>query len=476
MNGRSPVNWMDARDIARLKERKIKYQLQQREVDQEEEGMVLVPLTNAPTAHQEQGCSLEEATRNTFPYWARSLARQFWEVHGRDGQSLGLQQSLDYSGMHQVFDGEDSDDTVEDLDGASDYLSDKREKEELNGLRKELKNAVAGVDIAGGLQALVKIAQRAEKRFGVSHGKAAKRSSKDKKKSRSKRKKRSDDLDSDTDTDLEIDTISDLKTDFDVEFFEIALVEVSQEIGIRNLCHGKAIKIWTAESEVQKEERWRNVLEKKDLEEPDSKVNFFSVGSEFKKSESKGKKITLFPMGIVGSVGKSVPKSLLAKEGSSASHGTMGIFSVEEATNYLTDLSKFLQSQDEEKSDKEKLQKEVARLTAEVDEQFKELDEKVAAVTTKNVLLINRVSPLAEMEKIENERLVVEMKEMRNNRKEIEDSISKLKAELSKGLLKPDRNLAAKAESDVENQADADFVMEKVVEIDAKGDIAEQTT
>ncbi|MCO5560516.1 hypothetical protein L7F22_014131 [Adiantum nelumboides] len=239
----------------------------------------------------------------------------------------------------------------------------------------------------------------------------------------------------------------------------------------------------------------------KDLEEPELKLNFFSMGSKFKKSESKG---------------------------SSASHGTMGIFFVKEATNCLTaDLSKFLQSQDEalrEKSDKEKLQEEVTRLTAEaksmtteilsvaedfqqwvnglktaVDEQFKKLDEKVAAVTTENVLLINRLSPLAEMEKavlqgqgmigvlesvkrendalkIENESLVAEMEEMRNNRKEIEDSLSKLKAELSSGLLEPDWNLAMEVESDVEKQADADFVAEKAMEIDVEGDTGEQTT
>ncbi|MCO5593873.1 hypothetical protein L7F22_047892 [Adiantum nelumboides] len=55
MKGMFPVTWMDARDIARLKERKIRYQLQQREVDQEEEGMAPVPPTNAPTAHRGQG-------------------------------------------------------------------------------------------------------------------------------------------------------------------------------------------------------------------------------------------------------------------------------------------------------------------------------------------------------------------------------------------------------------------------------------
>ncbi|MCO5550381.1 hypothetical protein L7F22_003865 [Adiantum nelumboides] len=55
VKGRFPVTWMDAKDIARLKERKTRYQLQQREADQEEEGMAPVPPTNAPAAHQGQG-------------------------------------------------------------------------------------------------------------------------------------------------------------------------------------------------------------------------------------------------------------------------------------------------------------------------------------------------------------------------------------------------------------------------------------
>ncbi|MCO5608761.1 hypothetical protein L7F22_062977 [Adiantum nelumboides] len=288
--------------------------------------------------------------------------------------------------------------------------------------------------------------------------------------------------------------------------------------------------------------------------------------SEFKKSESTSKKITLFSTEIVdGFATKNVPKSLLAKEGKSASHGAMGIFFVEEATNCLTNLEKFLQSQDEalrvlenakqehkyivvskgemqtismqllqEKSNKEMLQEEwVDGLNTALDEQSKELDEKVAAVTTKNVLLINRVSPLAEMEKailkgqgmtrvlvadsnadalkkevleyaqemwyratktwrehmamstdqfknwflcarqdsvkrenealkIENKMLVAEMEETRNNRKEIEDILSKLKAELSSALLEPDWNLAVEAESDVEKQVDADFVAKRL--------------
>ncbi|MCO5606643.1 hypothetical protein L7F22_060831 [Adiantum nelumboides] len=55
VKGRFAVTWMDARDIAHLKERKIRYQLQQREADQEEEGMAPVSPTNAPVAHRGQG-------------------------------------------------------------------------------------------------------------------------------------------------------------------------------------------------------------------------------------------------------------------------------------------------------------------------------------------------------------------------------------------------------------------------------------
>ncbi|MCO5601362.1 hypothetical protein L7F22_055482 [Adiantum nelumboides] len=175
---------------------------------------------------------------------------RFWQVHGRDGQSSKLQRSLDYSGMHRVFDGEDFDDTMEELDGAEDYLSDRREEEE----------------------ALVETSKRAEKRFVVSHGKAAKRSSKDKEKSRSKRKKRSDDLDSDTDTDSKTDTDSDSKTyidsdskmDFDAEIYEVALAKLSQGSKIWNSSNGVVVGIWTMESEAKKEESWGNGIGKKD--------------------------------------------------------------------------------------------------------------------------------------------------------------------------------------------------------------------
>ncbi|MCO5596666.1 hypothetical protein L7F22_050734 [Adiantum nelumboides] len=63
--------------------------------------------------------------------------------------------------------------------------------------------------------------------------------------------------------------------------------------------------------------------------------------------------------------------------------------------------------------------------------------------------------------------------EMRTNRKEIEDSLSKLKAKFSSGLLESDRNLAVQAELDAKKQVDPDFSMEKAVEPEAEGDIGE---
>ncbi|MCO5608765.1 hypothetical protein L7F22_062981 [Adiantum nelumboides] len=256
--------------------------------------------------------------------------------------------------------------------------------------------------------------------------------------------------------------------------------------------------------------------------------------SEFKKSESTSKKITLFPMESVGFARKNVPKRLLAKEGKSASHGAMGIFFVEETTNCLTNLGKFLQSQDEalkvlenakqehkcivvskgemqkiimqllqEKSDKETLQEKVARLQAEemekailkgtgmtrvlvadshadalkkeVLEYAQEMWNRATKIWREHMamktdqfkkwfLCAGQDSVKRENEalKIENERLVAEMEETRNNRKEIEDSLSKLKAELSSGLFEPDWNLAVEAESDVENQLDGDFVAKRL--------------
>ncbi|MCO5560512.1 hypothetical protein L7F22_014127 [Adiantum nelumboides] len=278
----------------------------------------------------------------------------------------------------------------------------------------------------------------------------------------------------------------------------------------------------------------------KDLEESDSKAKNFYTGSELKKSESKGKKVTLFLPRTVGSARKHVSKSSMAKEGGSASHSIMGTFSAEEANNFLIDLGKFLHSQDEalkvlenarqehkcsdvsegelqkirlqlnqEQSDKEKLQVEVAKLQAEgnemkfeilsvaedfqqwvvglkdaVDEQFKDLDEKVAALATENVMLINRLNPLAEMEKAVlqgqgmSSILVADSdaEEMKTNRQAIEDSLSKLKAEISSGPVESDQNLAAEVELDAKKQVDLDFPVEKAVKPETEEDIAEQPT
>ncbi|MCO5577908.1 hypothetical protein L7F22_031743 [Adiantum nelumboides] len=278
----------------------------------------------------------------------------------------------------------------------------------------------------------------------------------------------------------------------------------------------------------------------KDLEEPETKVDIFNLGSESKKSESK----------------------------------------VEVAANCLDNLNKFLQDQDvvlrvlenaklehkctaipewkmqivelqllQVKSDKERLQEEVMRIIEEamarnaeilsvakdftrwadglkttVDEQFKELGDKVADLTTENDLLVNRLAPLADMEraalqnqgitgilvvdsnvdalkkelleyaqemwnesirrenealKMENGRLVAEMEELKNKSKGTEVvawGLSKWKPELSSGVLEPDQNLAAGAESKVEKQEDPDVVAEKAVEADAKEVAGEQTT
>ncbi|MCO5596737.1 hypothetical protein L7F22_050806 [Adiantum nelumboides] len=73
VKGRFPVTWMDAKDIARLKERKIRYQLQQREVDQEKEGMAPVPPTNAPTAHRGQGNQDQQELLNRITHQLEDL-------------------------------------------------------------------------------------------------------------------------------------------------------------------------------------------------------------------------------------------------------------------------------------------------------------------------------------------------------------------------------------------------------------------
>ncbi|MCO5608232.1 hypothetical protein L7F22_062438 [Adiantum nelumboides] len=452
----------------------------------------------------------------------------------------------------------------------------------LNGLRKELKNAIVGVDIAGGLQALVETAQRAEKRFGVSHGKASKRSSKDKRKSRWNPSCKSvlvfgksmhfakdyiyleggfctsvssgarskgglgnnliQSIANDGEKGSSSDTSGGPSSTLLSSHFLACVESYSSSIRYENTdCRyfdgrrsgSKRQKLMLGSPTIDVKSPFK--VSWKDLEESDSKANFFSTGSELKKSKSKGKKVTLFPSGIIGSAGKNDSDNSLAREGGNASHLIMGIFSMKEATNCLIDLSKFLHSQDEalkvlenaqqehkcsdgklqkiclqliqEQSNREKLQLEVVKLQAEgkemiseilsvaedfqqwvdglktaVDEQFKDLDEKVAALTTENVMLINRLNPLAKMEKavlqgrgmsrvlvanfdadvLKQEVLeyaqdmwnqatklwrehMALLQEMRTNRKEIEDSLSKLRAEISSGPLESDQNLAVEA-------------------------------
>ncbi|MCO5564719.1 hypothetical protein L7F22_018386 [Adiantum nelumboides] len=281
----------------------------------------------------------------------------------------------------------------------------------------------------------------------------------------------------------------------------------------------------------------------KDLEEPESKSNIFTMGSESKKSESKGKKVIVFLKGIGGAAKKSGLESLKVKGGSSASHETMGIFSMEEAANCLDDLNKFPQNQNatlrvleseklehkysaipewemqkvemqllQEKLDKERLQEEVTRITAQamarnaevlsVVEDFTRLiplvDMEKAALQNQGIIGIlvadldadalkkevleyeeemwntttrfwrehmevsmdlfkvwfqqagkESIRSENEVLKVENKRLVAEMEELKNKSKGIEL---------------------------VEKQVDPDFVVEKAVEIDAEGVAGEQTT
>ncbi|MCO5573938.1 hypothetical protein L7F22_027716 [Adiantum nelumboides] len=85
----------------------------------------------------------------------------------------------------------------------------------MNGLRKELRNAVAGVDVEVGLDNLVETATRTEKRFGVFNPSSSKKKSK-KKKKKDKKKKRSsngsseDDSNSGSDLDTDTNTVQSL--------------------------------------------------------------------------------------------------------------------------------------------------------------------------------------------------------------------------------------------------------------------------
>ena len=76
----------------------------------------------------------------------------------------------------------------------------------VKGLRRELQNAVAGVDVATRMGALIDTATRAEKRFGLSGSSSEKKCSKRRK---DKKKKRSSDDSSDDDSEAGSDTDSD---------------------------------------------------------------------------------------------------------------------------------------------------------------------------------------------------------------------------------------------------------------------------
>ena len=88
----------------------------------------------------------------------------------------------------------------------------------VKGLRKELRNAVAGVDVAIGMGALIDTATRAEKRFGLS-GSEKKHSKrrKEKKKKKSLDDSSDDDSDTDSDSDSKASSNSDYDSDSDSE-------------------------------------------------------------------------------------------------------------------------------------------------------------------------------------------------------------------------------------------------------------------
>ncbi|MCO5595096.1 hypothetical protein L7F22_049134 [Adiantum nelumboides] len=83
--------WMDARDIARLKERKIRYQLQQREADQEEDGMAPAPPTNALAAHQGQGNQDQQELLSRITHQLENLSVHL--VHGGRGPPPNQEQA-----------------------------------------------------------------------------------------------------------------------------------------------------------------------------------------------------------------------------------------------------------------------------------------------------------------------------------------------------------------------------------------------
>ncbi|MCO5578866.1 hypothetical protein L7F22_032713 [Adiantum nelumboides] len=93
----------------------------------------------------------------------------------------------------------------------------------MNGLQKELRNAVAGVDVGAKLDNLVETATRAKKRFGVINPSSSKKKSK-KKKKKGRKKRRSahdsseDELDFDSNLDTDTDLVSNLDSSNDFNF------------------------------------------------------------------------------------------------------------------------------------------------------------------------------------------------------------------------------------------------------------------
>ncbi|MCO5558666.1 hypothetical protein L7F22_012252 [Adiantum nelumboides] len=164
----------------------------------------------------------------------------------------------------------------------------------------------------------------------------------------------------------------------------------------------------------------------KDLEEPNSKWGLLDPRERMFWRARWPRKVAVLVITNLGKFLQSQDEALRVLENAKQEHKCSVVFDGE--------LQKISLQLFQKKSDKEKLQVEVAKLQAE------------------------------------------EMEEMRSNRKEIEDSPSKLKADLHSEYLEPDLSLAAEAKSNVEKQADLDFVVEKVVEPEVEGDIGEQPT
>ncbi|MCO5553944.1 hypothetical protein L7F22_007470 [Adiantum nelumboides] len=252
--------------------------------------LLVILLAILLSTYSSFGYTLEEVAGNIFPYWTRSIARWFWEVHGRDGQSSELQHHLDYSGMHQVIDEEDSDDTVEDLDGAVDYLSDRREEEEVEELDVFLRVVAVAViqhaimtrrrlvfDPLGSVHAGSQIKPGKgtfllQDVFGTQviklvNGFRLKKFYGKVLEDPKWMVNRAEEIGS------KRVTVSVLGVA--VEFFGMALVEFSHGIGIQNSSNGLAVGVWIAESKIQTEECWANGMGKKCLGILSSVDNYF---------------------------------------------------------------------------------------------------------------------------------------------------------------------------------------------------------